>query len=128
MKLVPRLFKVKTKTDYPFAVIRLNREDHHYFSIIAWEGGFEFIFRNGFDRWSTISPSLAKRIQTRNLDGKMGNSIAKTKNDFLELASLGAGLEGSNWKISAPIQYQIKEEAIDSERSVLDASWMKAED
>jgi hypothetical protein len=114
--------------DYPFDVIRLNRKGHHYFSIIAWEGGFEFIFRNGFERWSTISPSLAKRIQTRNLEGRMGKSIAKTKKDFLELAALGASSADSNWIIAGPIHYQIKEIAIESERSVLDASWMKVKE
>ncbi len=128
MKIVQRLFKVKQKMDYPFDVIRMSRGGHHYYSIVAWDGGFEFIFRNGFDRWSTISPSFAKRIQTRNLEGKMGKSIAKTKNDFLELAALGAGSEGSHWIISEPIQYRTKEQAIESERSVLDASWMKVKD
>ena len=106
----------------------MKRGEHHYYSIIAWDGGFEFIFRNGFDRWSTISPSFAKRIQTRNLEEKMRKPIAKTKKEFLELASLGAGTERSDWKRSEPIQYQTKELAIETERSVLDASWMKVKD
>lgn len=127
MGIFTNLFKIFGQIDHPFVVTRISRDDHHHYSIIAWEGGFEFIFRNGFDRWSTISPSFAKGILTRNLEGQMGDSIAETAIEFLELAALGAGAKESKWKQSKPIRYRSKEKAIETERRELDIAWMKVE-
>ena len=128
MKFFVKLFKIMRKIEHPFIVTRISRDGLHHYSIIAWDGGFEFIFRNGFDSWSTISPSFAKRILARNLEGQMGDARAKTASDFLELAALGAGTKESRWTQSDPIRYRSKENAIEIERQELDIAWMKVEE
>ena len=100
-----------------FSVVRMSRGGHHYYSILANESGFEFVFRNGHDRWSTISPSTAKRIIANHQNSK---SLPTSTKQWIKLATLG---ENGGWQASKAINYRSSEEALLIERAILDASW-----
>ena len=104
----------------------MSRKGHNYFSILATKSGFEYVFRTGHDRWSTISPSFAKRILEKN---KLRTSSKESKlaKDYLSIA-LKFHLHDSNeWRASKPIIYSTREEALKAEREHLDLSWLKIE-
>jgi hypothetical protein len=128
MNILSKLFKGSDPRNWPYLVIRISRQGHHYYSILAWDGNFEFVFQNGHDSWSTVSPSLANRIREMNVEGIIGNSLAKSKESFVEIATIGTQDTGSSWLKSAPIFYDSKEEALKIERAVLDKSWATNEE
>ena len=107
---------------------RVSRSGHHYYSILCDDSGFEFIFRSGHDRWSTISPSFAKKILLKHNRKKLW-PFNKAK-EFLRIASEGI-LANQNdlngWQISRPIKYSSRDKAINEERSLLDKSWEEVE-
>lgn len=107
---------------------RVSRNGHHYYSVLADDQGFEFIFRNGHDRWSTISQPLAKKILLRN-DQKIAWYANKAK-AHLRIASKGILVTQDKirgWEMSKPIKYSSRDNAVFEERLVLDLSWAKAE-
>lgn len=102
--------------------VRMSRGGIHFYTILASDSGFEFLFQTGKDRWSTISPSLAKRILDNNRQGKTGK-IASNRMEFLNLAIGGAGGMGSHWMPSTRRTYHDRETAIKIELQVLDEAW-----
>jgi hypothetical protein len=103
-----------------FSVVRMSRGGHHYYSILANENGFEFVFRNGHDRWSTISPSAAKRLIQHYQSNKEGKALPTSTKQWIKLATLG---ETGGWHASKAINYRSSQEALLIERAILDASW-----
>ena len=103
-----------------FSVVRMSRGGHHYYSILANESGFEFVFRNGHDRWSTISPSTAKRLIANHQSSKVGKSLPTSTKQWIKLATLG---ETGGWQASKVNNYKSSEEALLIERAILDTSW-----
>ena len=98
----------------------MSRGGHHYYSILANESGFEFVFRNGHDRWSTISPSTAKRLIANHQSRKVGKSLPTSTKEWIKLATHG---ETGGWQASKAINYRSSEEALLIERAILDTSW-----
>lgn len=103
-----------------FSVVRMSRGGHHYYSILANENGFEFVFRNGHNRWSTISPSTVKRLIQHHQNNKEGEALPSTSKKWIKLATLG---ETGGWHASKIFNYGNKEEALLIERAILDESW-----
>ena len=122
-KIVSRFNRSQTN----FLVARISRRGHHYFSILASRDGFEYVFRNGHDRWSTISPSFAKRILERNQEKISSRKSPMTPNDYLKMATDIHRGDSSQWKVSKPILYSDREEALRLERTILDLSWTNAD-
>ena len=106
----------------------MSKNGHHFYTILASNSSFEYVFRNGHDRWSTISPSLARRIIEKNKDGEIGNQIASDRKQFLELAIGSGGTEGSIWIPSQEIIYTTRELALRAEREILDSAWAGKEE
>jgi hypothetical protein len=101
------------------------RQGHHFYTILASDSSFEYVFQNGKDRWSTISPSFANRLLEKNRDGKIGSQIASNRKQFLELA---IGIGAPAWTPSKEISYLNRELALTAERKILDISWANSKD
>ena len=106
----------------------MSRGGHHYYTILASDLGFEYVFRNGTDRWSTISPSFASRLLEKNREGKMGNQIASNRKQFLQLAIGSIESGPTSWNPSKEISYPNREIALTAERKILDISWANVKD
>ena len=128
MGFLAKLFALGGRPDLRLAAVRMSKHGHHYYSILASNSGFEFVFQNGKDRWSTISAPLAKRTIDANREGNIGNQVATNRMQFLELAIGDAGSSVSSWEVSEVIYYKTRDEAIELERKILDISWANAED
>ncbi|MFZ2228682.1 MAG: hypothetical protein WA090_04795 [Candidatus Nanopelagicaceae bacterium] len=106
------------KQEAPFLVSRAYKGDVHVCSILAWNGGFEYIFRTGTKNWSTLSPSFARRT----LDSALHTDNLKqpqSAREFMELSQF----PGGSWTYSSPIGYSSLNNAIEIERAVLDEAW-----
>jgi len=121
------LVKESTQRRKPFVLVRVLGDGTHLYSILAWEGGFEFVFRNGHERWSTVSPSYARRILEDNAEGKFGKKNPRSAKDFITLTMYVSGEPGTGWKKSSYVYYSSKEEALAKERGILDIAWKKLE-
>jgi len=115
------------KSEEKFLVVRVSRKGHHYYSILASENGFEYVFRNGHDRWSTISPSFAKRVLEHSKKDTGSGFNPKSSKDFLTIATRDYHENSSSWKVSNTFTYTGREEAIRVEREILDDSWANVE-
>ena len=106
-----------------FLVVRMYKDGHHFYSILASDSNFEFVFRSGHDHWSTISPSLAKRTLglIQESDGQKPNSAKKYLNRVLTV------LASDTWMASDVFKYANQEDALAFERKVLDNSWSSIE-
>ena len=62
LNFLAKIFPRKNDTYSGFAAVRMSKHGHHYYTILASDSGFEYVFQNGKDRWSTISPNLAFRL------------------------------------------------------------------
>ena len=102
-----------------FLVARMSKDDHHFYSILASDSNFEFVFRSGHEHWSTISPSFAKRTMRliEESDGQKPNSAKKYLGRVLTL------LVSDTWSASSVFKYASREDALAFERKVLDNSW-----
>ena len=128
MGLRSRLLKKNRRSNSGLVAVRMSKNDHHYYSILASDSGFEFVFQNGQDRWSTISASLASRIISGNQEGKIGTRIASNQSEFLKLAIGNTESGTSSWVSSEEIYYPSRESALLAERKILDLSWQNAEE
>ncbi len=124
MRILKRLAVHFSKSNLEFMVVRISRDGHHHYSILASRNGFEYVFRNGHDHWSTISPSFARRILERNKEEISSRTTSMTAKDYVKIAFLG---ESWGWEKSNVIFYLNREEALRVERDVLDKSWANAE-
>jgi hypothetical protein len=106
----------------------MSRGGHHFYTILASDSSFEFVFQNGKVRWSTISPSSARRVIQRNREGEIGNQIASDRKQFLKLAIFNGGTGSSSWTASKEIIYATRELALRAEREILDISWAGIEE
>jgi hypothetical protein len=104
----------------------MSKSGHHYYTILASDSGFEYVFQNGKDRWSTISPNLAIRLIEKNREGSIGLQPATNRKQFLELAIGSSGGVSSSWMPSKEILYTTRELALSTEREILDVSWASA--
>ena len=111
----------------PFIVVRMSRRGHHYYSILADSSGFEFIFRNDHSHWSTVSPTLARRILEGSHIENAARSHRKSARNFLQLATDNLVGNGSSWEISHEIGYPTRDIALQAERKILDKSWANGE-
>lgn len=128
MSLFAKLFARRSSSNSDFAAVRMSRGGHHYYTILASDLGFEYVFRNGTDRWSTISPSFANRLLEKNREGKMGNQIASNRKQFLQLAIGSIESGPTSWNPSKEISYPNREIALTAERKILDISWANVKD
>jgi hypothetical protein len=127
-RAVPRLIERFKRSNSTFVAVHMSRRGHHYFSILASNSGFEFVFRSGHDHWSTISPSLAKRTLEQNqLDGE-SNEQPSSVQGYLKLAKSSLVSDDSSWEISGEFGYESRVQALKVEREILDISWRKVED
>ena len=124
MGFFAKLFK-KSNTNSKFTAVRMFSQGQHYYTILASDSSFEYVFQSGKDRWSTISPSFANRLLEKNRDGKIGSQIASNRKQFLELA---IGMGGRSWTPSKEISYLNRELALTTERKILDISWKNLKD
>ena len=106
-----------------FLVARMSRDGHHFYSILASDSNFEFVFRSGHENWSTISPSFAKRTMRliEESDGQKPNSARQYLDRVLTL------LLQNTWSASSEFKYASREDALAAERKVLDNSWSELE-
>lgn len=106
-----------------FLAVRMSNDGHHFYSILASDSNFEFVFRSGHDHWSTISPSFAKRTMRliQESDGQEPNSAKKYLNRVLTV------LTSDTWMASDVFEYANYEDALAFERKVLDKSWSSIE-
>jgi len=106
-----------------FLVARMSKDGHHFYSILASDSNFEFVFRSGHEHWSTISPSFAKRTMRliEESDGQKPNSAKKYLDRVLTL------LMSDTWSASSGFKYANREDALAFERKVLDNSWASKE-
>ena len=106
-----------------FLVVRMSKDGHHFYSILASDSSFEFVFRSGHENWSTISPSFAKRTMRliEESDGQKHNSAKKYLDQVLTL------LVSDTWSASSGFKYASREDALAIERKVLDNSWASKE-
>ena len=123
-----KVFPRKKVINSEFSAVRMSRDGHHYYTILASDSGFEFVFQTGKDRWSTISPSLASRLIEKNRHGEIGLQIAAGRKQFLNLAIGSIANEETSWTPSKEIVYTTRELALRAEREILDISWAKQED
>lgn len=115
------LLRRNKKGDQSVLVVRVFRADIHCYSILASDREFEYVFRTGKDRWSTISPSFARRILKRNSEGEWGHPNPRSARDFLALTEQFT--QNSNWSRSREIKYADRAVAIQTERAALDESF-----
>jgi len=101
----------------------MSRDGHHFYSILASDSNFEFVFRSGHEHWSTISPSFAKRTMRliEESNGQKPNSAKKYLGRVLPL------LMSDTWSASSGFKYVSREDALAFERKVLDISWASKE-
>lgn len=106
-----------------FLVARMSKNGHHFYSILASDSNFEFVFRSGHDHWSTISPSFAKRTMRliEESDGQKPKSAKRYLGRVLTL------LMSDTWNASSGFKYASREDAVAFERKVLDKSWSRME-
>ena len=124
MKVLRRIFHRPDKSNLEFIVVRMSRKNHHFYSILATNTGFEYIFRNGTNHWSTISPSYVKRILEHHLN-EQKRPFPTTAKEFLKLAYFEDSL---NWQVSKEFNYATRDEALKVEREILDISWATAKE
>lgn len=123
-----KLFSRSGGANSRYAAVRMSKHGHHFYSILASDFGFEYVFKSGVDRWSTISPSLANRILEKNKNGEIGNQIASNQKQFLALAIGSFENEETPWTPSKVIYYSDRELAIMTEQKILEVSWAKTKD
>ena len=128
MGFLAKIFLRNGDSNSGFTAVRMSKNGHHFYTILASDSSFEYVFRNGHDRWSTISPSLARRIIEKNKDGEIGNQVASDRKQFLKLAIWSGGIAETPWKTSKEVNYSTRELAIKTEREILDISWAGKED
>ncbi len=128
MGFFAKLFPRNRISNAEFMAVRMSSRGHHYYTILASDKGFEFVFRSGRDRWSTISPSFASRLIKKNIAGEIGSRVASNRKEFLELAIGTLGNGHSPWTPSKAIPYTTREQALQSETEILDISWASAKD
>jgi hypothetical protein len=106
-----------------FLAVRMSKDGHHFYSILASDSSFEFVFRSGHEHWSTISPSFAKRTMKliEESDGQKPNSAKKYLGRVLTI------LISDTWSASSVFKYASREDALAFERKVLDNSWSSKE-
>jgi hypothetical protein len=97
----------------------MSRDGHHFYSILASDSSFEFVFRSGHDHWSTISPSFAKRTM-RLIEESDSQKLNSTKKYLDRVLTL---LASDTWGASGVFKYASHEGALAAERKVLDNSW-----
>ena len=119
MKALSRIFYRTDKSNLEFIVVRMSSNNHHFYSILATDAGFEYIFRNGTDHWSTISPAFGKRILDHYLNERE-RPYPGTAKEFLKLAYFE---DSSHWQASKEFKYATRDEALKVEREILDISW-----
>jgi len=123
VKLLSSLIgRLKTR-HMPIVVIRMSRRGHHYYSVLADSSGFEFVFRNEHNRWSTVSPTLARRILEGAQLEKASRSHQGSAERFLRLATDNLVGSGSSWEVSHEFRYPTRDIALQVERAILDKSW-----
>jgi hypothetical protein len=123
-----KIFSRNGDSNTGFTAVRMSKNGHHFYTILASDSSFEYVFRNGHDRWSTISPSLARRIIEKNKNGEIGSQVASGRKQFLKLAIGSGGIPESPWATSKAVDYLTRELAIKTEREILDISWAGKED
>ena len=128
MGFLAKVFSRNGASNSGFAAVRMSRGGHHFYTILASDSSFEFVFQNGKVRWSTISPSSARRVIQRNREGEIGNQIASDRKQFLKLAIFNGGTGSSSWTASKEIIYATRELALRAEREILDISWAGIEE
>lgn len=106
-----------------FLVARMSKDGHHFYSILASDSNFEFVFRSGHEHWSTISPSFAKRTMRliEESNAQKPKSAKKYLNRVLTV------LASDTWMASDIFKYVNREDALAFERKVLDKSWSSIE-
>ena len=102
-----------------FSVVRMFRNGHHFYSILVTDSGFEYVFRNGHNRWSTISPSDAKRRIKHYQSSNPGKPLPTSRKQWIRLAAYTK----ASWEASKEVNYTSREEALLIERGILVASW-----
>jgi hypothetical protein len=128
LSFLTKIFSRNGNSNSGFTAVRMSKNGHHFYTILASDSSFEYVFRNGHDRWSTISPSLARRIIEKNKDGELGRQVASGRKQFLKLAIGSGGIAESSWEPSKEVNYSTRELAIKTERGILDISWAGKED
>lgn len=128
VSFLARIFHRKIDAPSSLVAVRMFRSGHHYYTILASDSGFEYVFQSGKERWSTISPSLATRLINKNKDGKIGGRPATNRKQFLELAIGISGDASSSWVPSEEFVYLTRSEALATEREILDASWARVKE
>ena len=113
----------RSRSSSRFLVARMSKNGHHFYSILASDSNFEFVFRSGHEHWSSISPSFAKRTMRliEESDGQKPNSAKKYLGRVLTL------LVSDTWSASSGFKYASREDALAFERKVLDNSWSSKE-
>lgn len=101
----------------------MSRDGHHYYSILASDSNFEFVFRSGHEHWSTISPSFAKR--TMRLIEESNSEKPNSAKQYLDRVLIL--LVQNTWSASSEFKYASREDALAFERKVLDNSWASKE-
>ena len=101
-------------------VSRAIRENHHCYSILAWDHGFEFLFPSGATRWSSIgnhhvktfTKPYAEFIEKQAAAGRPFRSI-----DYMQVGAI----TGDDWIFTKPIHYESMQAAIEFEVGILNA-------
>lgn len=119
----PNPLNRRSRSGARFIVARMSRDGQHFYSILASDSDFEFVFRSGHERWSTISPSFAKRTMKliEESDREKPDSAKKYLDRVLSL------LVQNSWSASSGYEYSSHQDALVSERKVLDNSWSRKE-
>ena len=128
LSFLAKIFPRRKDSNSGFAAVRMSKRGHHYYTILASDSGFEYVFQNGKDRWSTISPNLAIRLIEKNREGSTAAQPATNRKQFLELAIGSSGSVSSSWMPSKEIIYTTREQALSAEREILDISWASAKE
>lgn len=112
--------RVKASKANQIIVSRAIREEHHCFSILAWDHGFEYLFPSGINRWSSIGNHHIKTFTDRFADAikkkqEAGRPLRST--DYMQFGTW----EGDDWIFTKPIPYKSMQEAIEFEVGILNS-------
>lgn len=107
-----------------YAAGRVYIGDHHAYTCLAWDSGFEFLFPTGIVRWSTVHNNLINRFSlTSNT-----SAIFRLKPKYFKIKYyLNKGVVPSKSRISGIFWYADKESALQIEVKELDLQRKKYE-
>ena len=105
---------------HKFLVTRAVRDGEHCFSIMAWAGGFEYLFPSGVQRWSSVGNHQVEFFMKPfipEIEKRAALNKPFRNDEYLKIGMWGM----DSWEMTSPNAYSSRDDALRLEIPILDA-------